>query len=60
MGANIIQRTKKTLGSLSEAYSIKVNSSHFRILISIKTFVIAAFESNNRKTTYINGTKLLN
>ena len=31
MQYNIVQRPKKTLGTFSEAYFIKVNSSHFRI-----------------------------
>ena len=54
MEANVIQ----TLGALSEAYSIKVNSSLFRIQISIKIFIIAACESSNRNTADINGIKL--
>ena len=41
-----------TLGALSEAYSIRFNSPHSRTHISMKAFVIAAFESNNRITTY--------
>ena len=52
METNIIQRPKKTSGALLEAYSTKVSSSHFRIHLSIKTFAIAAFESNNRNATY--------
>ena len=51
MEANVIQ----TLGALSEAYSIKINSSLFRIQISIKTFITAACESSNRNTADING-----
>ena len=54
METNIIQRPKKTSGALLEAYSTKVSSSHFRIHLSIKTFAIAAFESNNRNATYKN------
>ena len=48
MEANIIQRPKENFRS---------TFGDIKIHISIKTFVIAAFESKNRKTTYINETK---
>ena len=43
MEANIIQRPKENFRSTIGG--IKVNSSHFRMPISIKTFVIAGFQS---------------
>ena len=48
MEANIIQRPKENFRS---------TFGDIKIHISRKTFVIAAFESKNRKTTYINETK---
>ena len=35
-----------------EGYYTKVSSSHFRICISIKTFVVAAFESKMERQLY--------
>ena len=48
MEANIIQRPKENFRS---------TFGDIKIHISIRTFVIATFESKNRKTTYINETK---
>ena len=57
MEANI--RPKETFRSAFEGIFHQIQTCHFRIHILRETFVIAAFESNNRNTAYINGTKLV-